>query len=155
VADLYRAQLRRVGMSGARLLVESFILLDPHHVLRAGLVPYWSFFPVSRAAWQLRDYLESAGPYDEIDVLLFSNGVRSQGQAGPDVWRSLAQQARRRGRLLAVDERRFPADFGTFGRYGPALRRIPTAPGRVALAPAEALAHLMAQPGVATRSTKP
>jgi hypothetical protein len=66
------------------------------------------FFPGVTGRMAAAGLPRVGGTYDEIDVLLFSNGVRSQGQAGPDVWRSLAQQARHRGRLLAVDERRFP-----------------------------------------------
>lgn len=54
-------------------------------------------------------------------------GCGPRGLADVDVWRDLAGQARRRGGLLAVDASRFPADFATFARYGPALRRWPDA----------------------------
>jgi hypothetical protein len=127
VADLYRAWLRSRGGGASRLLVESFIVHDPWQVLRIGAVPYWTFFPVRSAAAALEDYLRRAEPYDEIDIMLFSHGVRSEGLADVGTWRRLAGLARRRGDLLGVDARSFPADFSVFARYGPALARLPSA----------------------------
>jgi hypothetical protein len=41
VSELYRQWLRHLGGTGNRLVVECGRLIEPWHVLRAGLVPYW------------------------------------------------------------------------------------------------------------------
>jgi hypothetical protein len=124
VAELYRQWLRERGYPDGRLLVESFVLLDPVHALRAGLVPYWTVFPVDESADLLARHLAEPGRHvDEAYLMLFSHGVRSAGLAGPGRWREVVGHARAI-QLLGVDESRFPADFGVFGRFGPALRRV-------------------------------
>jgi hypothetical protein len=76
-------------------------------------------FPVQPSLQRAHRYLAAAGPYRDVGVLLFSHGVDSIGLARPAEWRALPGG----GRLLGVGERRFPADFPAFARYGPALRR--------------------------------
>ncbi|MFF4618898.1 hypothetical protein [Nonomuraea jabiensis] len=44
VADLYRSWYRRRGLPGDRLLVESFLLMEPWRALRSGSVPYRMVF---------------------------------------------------------------------------------------------------------------
>jgi hypothetical protein len=60
VAELYRGWYRRLGRPADRLLVESFMLVDPWWTLRAGLVPYWSMFPVRPSLDGLHAYLDDA-----------------------------------------------------------------------------------------------
>lgn len=119
VADLYRRWYAQRGLSTGRLLVESFVLHDPVAALRSGRVPYWTLFPVQPSLHRARSYLASTDPYQDTAVLLFSHGVDSIGLARPREWRQLPGRVH----LLGVDEHRFPADFPTFARYGPALRR--------------------------------
>jgi hypothetical protein len=126
VADAFRAWLQQRGEPAQRLLVSSFIVHDPWRTITTASVPFWTFFPVRRAAQDLADYLDRAR-YDEVDILLFSNGVPSRGQVDAPSWERLAQRARRRGGLLGVDADAFPADFAAFARYGPALRSLPPA----------------------------
>jgi hypothetical protein len=76
-------------------------------------------FPVQPSLRRTRDHLAAADPYRDVGVLLFSHGVDSIGLARPAEWRALPGG----GRLLGVSERRFPADFPAFARYGWALRR--------------------------------
>jgi hypothetical protein len=99
------------------------IRTDAVSIVRHG---YWTYFPTGEAAQVLADYLDGH-TFDEIDIMLFSHGTRSRGLAEVDSWEQLANRARRRGRLLAVDRSAFPADFVTFARYTPALRRLPRA----------------------------
>jgi hypothetical protein len=66
VADLYRRWYARSGVPARRLLVESFVLLDPWLVARTRSVPFWATFPVERSARALERYLDRAEPYDEI-----------------------------------------------------------------------------------------
>jgi hypothetical protein len=126
VADTTRAWLRGCGEPAERLLVSSFIVHDPWRTITSASVPFWTFFPVLPAADDLGAYLDTHR-YDDIDVLLFSHGVRSRGLADAGVWQGLADRAGRRGRLLGTDPSAFPADFPTFVRYTRALRSLPDA----------------------------
>jgi hypothetical protein len=126
VADVLRSWTRRRGGAGQRLLVSSFVLHDPWRTFATGSVPFWTFFPVESAARDLADYLASTS-YDDVDVLLFNHGARSRGLADARTWQRIAERARRRGRLLGVDPRAFPADFAVFARYTSALRSLPDA----------------------------
>jgi len=134
VADLYRWWYRRHRRPATRLLVEQFVLLDPHLALTRGLVPYWSAFPVDASADALERHLDAADhavePYDEILMTLFSHGTEGVGLAGIDRWRSLLGRARGRGAFLGVDPERFPRDFASFVRFSRELRAVgpPVAP---------------------------
>lgn len=126
VAETTRRWLQDRGEPGERLLVSSFIVHDPWRTMTTASVPFWTFFPVRRAADDLAAYLDRAA-YDEIGVMLFSHGTRSQGLADTATWQDLAGRARSRGRLLGVDPNAFPADFTTFAAYAKALRSLPDA----------------------------
>jgi hypothetical protein len=148
VAETMRAWLRDHDNPAQRLLVSSFIVHDPWRTLTTGSVPFWTFFPVQSAAADLEAYLGTAA-YDEIDIMLFSHGVRSRGLADAQTWQNLADRAGGRGRLLGVDAEQFPADFTAFARYTRALRTLPAARGRRVTMPVEvALAGLAAGPRV-------
>jgi hypothetical protein len=121
------AELARRRHGASRLLVEQFLMLDPVQADRAGAAPFWTVFGVRSSAAALGRYLDAADPYDDIDVLLFSHGVRSAGLADAASWQRLADRARHRGRLLAVNPRRYPADFASLARFVPELRRLPAA----------------------------
>jgi hypothetical protein len=76
------------------------------------------------AAW-LERYLDDAGPYDEIAMMLFAHGADSIGLAPIERWRGILNRARHRGMFLGVDERDYPRDFATFARYHAALPKLP------------------------------
>lgn len=124
VADLYRWWYRTRGFQADRLLVDSFIIMDPWWTLRLGAVPFWMKFNTEVSARALERYLGQTEPYDEIDLMLFAHGVRSIGLAPIERWRTILARARQRGRFVGVDEQAYPADFAVFARYNPALRRI-------------------------------
>jgi hypothetical protein len=126
VADLYRLWYEEHGLPTNRLLVESFILMEPWWALRTGSVPFWMVFNTESSADRLERYLEVADPYDFIDLMLFSHGVDSVGLAPIERWRSEVRRARKHGGFVGVDERRFPRDFATFVRYHTDLKKIPT-----------------------------
>ena len=125
VADLYRSWYARRGIEPARLLVESFILMEPYWALRTASVPYWSEFAVEPSVERLEAYLDGTDPYDEIRVMLFSHGTEGIGLARPDRWRGVLRRARRLGDFLGVDEDAFPRDFGALARYHPAVKSLP------------------------------
>lgn len=121
VADLHSEWLGANGRDATRLLVESFIMLDPVGAAAAGRVPYWTAFPVRPALDRLRDYLRHRS-FREVDVLLFPHGVRSAGLAEPADWLALGVAGRIR--LPATDLRRYPADFRALATYSAAIQRL-------------------------------
>jgi hypothetical protein len=133
VAELYRFWYRTRGLEGNRLVVDSFILMDPWWTLHLGAVPFWMKFNTETSANALERYLDEVEPYDEIHLMLFAHGVSSIGLTPIERWRALLDRARRQGRFVGVDEKAYPADFATFARYHPAIRAIP---GRHPLPPA-------------------
>ncbi|MEU6089762.1 hypothetical protein ABZ865_23720 [Streptomyces sp. NPDC047085] len=124
VADLYRATYAERGVPTGRLLVDSFLLLDPWQTLRTGSVPYWSVFGTEASRAGLEHYLDTTDPYDEIRVLLFNHGTDSIGLAGSEDWRRTAARARKIGILTGVDAAAYPRDFASLIRSHQALSRI-------------------------------
>lgn len=122
VADLHRWWYRQRGLPDDRLVVESFMLLDPWQVLRTASVPYWTVFPVQSSLAAVDRYLD-AERFDDVRVGLFCHGVESQGLAGAADW---ARLMRTGGGFLGVDPGRYPSDLGSFFGFGRALRRLPT-----------------------------
>jgi len=151
VADTVRVWLRRRGEVAERLLVSSFIVHDPWRTIATASVPFWTFFPVRSAALDLADYLDRSA-FDDIDIMLFSHGVVSRGLADARTWQRLADRAGRRGRLLGVDAKAFPADFNVFVRYTKSLKGLPDATRPwSALSVEEALAGLAAAPRISVQ----
>jgi pimeloyl-ACP methyl ester carboxylesterase len=128
VAELYRWWYRRAGLPDDRLLVESFVLLDPRLALTTGSVPYWSTFPVDASAEAIERYLDTTEPYDEIHLTLFSHGTDGVGVTPIDRWRTLLTRARRHGAFLGVAPARYPRDFGSFGRFHGELSNLSSRP---------------------------
>jgi hypothetical protein len=60
VADLYRWWNHQRGIIGNRLLVSSFILLEPYWTIRTGSVPYWMVFNKEPSATDVESYLQSS-----------------------------------------------------------------------------------------------
>ncbi|WP_225094622.1 hypothetical protein [Streptomyces sp. CoH27] len=126
VADLCRAAYAERGVPTDRLLVESFLLLDPRQALRTGSVPFWTVFGTETCRAGLEEYLDGTEPYDEIRVLLFNHGTESIGLAPAENWRRTAARARKIGVLTGVDAAEYPRDFAGLVRSHQALGRIRT-----------------------------
>jgi hypothetical protein len=125
VADFHRWWYGLRGIPAQRLLVDSFILMEPWWTLRTGSVPFWMVFNTEPSALALGRYLDASGPWDEIGLMLFSHGVDSVGLVPLERWRALLARARRHGRFVGVDERAYPRDFRAFIRYHGDCRRLP------------------------------
>jgi hypothetical protein len=125
VADLYRQWYRERGLADNRLVIDSFMLLDPWWTLRAGAVPYWSVFPVQPSLERLQRYLDNVDAYDYLHLGLFCHGVDSVGMASADQWRQVLQRARTAGDFAGVSPRHYPADPRTFFGFQQALRDLP------------------------------
>jgi hypothetical protein len=124
VAELYRWWYREREMPATRLVIDSFMLLDPWWTLRAGAVPYWSVFPVEPSLAMLRDYLDRTEPYDHLHLGLFCHGVESAGMASAAQWRQLLDRARVAGAFAGVSPERYPNDPMTFFRFRSAIRSL-------------------------------
>lgn len=120
VAEVYRTRYAETGDPSGRLIADTFVQLDPWWTLRTGSVPFWLPFSTEPDADALDAYLDSAGPYDEIYLSLFSHGVESVGLASADRWRSVTARAERRGGFLGTDPVEHPMDFGSYVRYNEA-----------------------------------
>ncbi|MFU8872686.1 hypothetical protein [Micromonospora sp. SL4-19] len=125
VADLYRWWHRQRDLPANRLLIDSFILLDPWRALLTGSVPYWTTFPVQPSLARLHRYLDGRDGYDYLHLALFCHGVNSVGTATAGQWRHLLRRARIEGIFAGVSPSRYPNDPYTFFGYQQALRAIP------------------------------
>jgi hypothetical protein len=125
VADFYRTSYWHRGLPGDRLVIESFVYLQPWWIQRTGAVPYWSVFPVDPSTDQLQEYLDQIEtPYEEMYLNLFSNGIQSIGQASIERWYELLRYARLHGTTLGVDETSYPHDYASAVRYYTALKKL-------------------------------
>jgi len=127
VANLYRWWYRGAGsgLHPDRLIIESFFLMDPWHVLETASVPFWTVFNAESSARAAERYLESCSVFDDIRAVVFSHGIESPGLAPMSSWMSLLQRARVSSGLLGVNPRQYPKDFQVFLRFHNALRRLP------------------------------
>lgn len=123
VADLYRWWYRQRGMIANRLLVESFVVMEPYWTLRTGSVPFWMVFNKQPSRDCLGAYLDRVSPFDEVYMMLFSHGVDSVGLCPIERWREILQRARKHGGFIGVDEREYPRDFGVFARYHKEIKK--------------------------------
>src|SRR5919109_1763879 len=117
VADLHRWWYARRGIEPRRLVADSFIVMEPYWTLHTASVPWWAKFGVEPSAERLEGYVNDAGSFDEIGIMLFSHGIRGAGFAPIERWRAILRRARVRGYFIGVDEATYPRDFATFKRY--------------------------------------
>lgn len=125
VADLYRGWYQARGISANRLLLESFIVLEPWWTLRTGAVPFWMEFNMEPSLNAVHKYLDSTDPFDEIRLMLFNHGVEAVGLPTVEEWESLLRRARRAGSWVGAEPPEFPLDYAQFARYHTALQQIP------------------------------
>jgi hypothetical protein len=126
VAELYRGWYRERGLDSRRLLVESFVLLEPWLTLSTGATPFWMVFNKEPSLAAVEQYIRSADPFDEIYLTLFSHGVDSVGLPSIDRWATVLGRAHRSGRFVGVDPSAFPRDFAVFLRFHRDLASIAT-----------------------------
>ncbi|WP_263247719.1 hypothetical protein [Saccharopolyspora rosea] len=124
VADLHRAWYRECGIDDRRLLIDSFLLVEPWWTLRTGSVPFWLSFNTRPSLRAAHAYLDSADPFDEIRLVLFAHGTESIGLPPMRDWDRLTSRARRLGEFTGVDPRAFPRDLAVHARAHRDLTRV-------------------------------
>jgi hypothetical protein len=127
VAELFRDWYAEHGRPAGRLVVSSFLLMDPLLSIRTGSVPYWALFGTRPSAERLAGYLSSTAGYDDIRLTVFPHGTESIGLAGIGEWQALLGRARRHGQLLAVEPSRYPRHFRALSGFHRQLSRLPRA----------------------------
>lgn len=138
-ADFYLWWNRRRGIPETRLIVDSFILMEPYWTVRSGAVPFWMLFNTRPSAVALNDYLSNGRSFEELYLMLFSHGVESVGVVPIHQWKRILARAPR-GDFIGVDEDKYPRDFATFVRYHDDL--IAKVPAPYPVPPALALNEL-------------
>lgn len=126
VADLYRWWYAERGWPTNRLLISSFVVLDPYWALRTASVPYWMRFNMQPSLEAVRDYLDAREPFDDIYLMLFQHGAEAVGITDGSHWqREVLDRARRTGATLGADLDEFPLDFASYGRFHRELKALP------------------------------
>jgi hypothetical protein len=125
VADVYRRWLRGAGKAGDRLVVECGRLLDPWHVLRAGLVPYWCRGAVTESVAAAELWLAGSEPFASVEILPEPPGRRPPDLADPSQWRAVAGFAGRRGVVDGPCRRGYPYRVRGVDHATRVLRRHP------------------------------
>jgi hypothetical protein len=111
IAELFRDRYAEAGLPDGRLLVSSFLLMDPMLAMRTGSVPYWALFGAQPSLERLAGYLSRAARYDDIRLTIFPHGVESIGLPGIGEWQAMLGYARQGGQLLAIEPGRYPRHF--------------------------------------------
>ncbi len=124
IAELYRWWYRARGIDAQRLLVECFALLEPWWAMRTRSVPFWMAFNGEHSAEPLERYVRGAQPFDEILLMLLSNGVESIDFAPRQRWEQILRLAKRRGVFAGVNPDQFPHDMRSFFKYYDDLDRL-------------------------------
>jgi hypothetical protein len=123
VANLYEWWNQKRHINDQRLLVESFIVMEPYWTVRTGSIPFWMVFNKEPSAEALEAYLRRHQSFKEIYLMLFSHGVNSVGLVPIDRWLRALECAQRYGSFVGVDTQAYPRDFGVFVRYNPDLKQ--------------------------------
>jgi hypothetical protein len=124
VADFHRDWYAELGIPENRLLLESFIVLEPYWALRTGTVPFWMCFNKEPSRQAAERYLSSVQPYDRLYMMLFAHGMNSIGLPPIAAWQRLTEYARRGGGFLGMNPGAYPAHFSVYAKYSAELRAL-------------------------------
>lgn len=128
VAGLFREWYAARGLPANRLIVSSFLLMDPMLALRTGSVPYWAMFGSQPSLDRLAGYLSGTPAYDDIRLTVFPHGADSIGLPGIGEWEAELRNARRHGELIAIDPAHYPRHFRSLTGFHRELNRLPRVP---------------------------
>ena len=133
IAGLFRDWYAGHALPTGRLLVSSFVLMDPMLAMRTGLVPYWALFGTQPSLDRLADYLARTHGYDDIRLTVFPHGADSIGLASIGKWQAVLRNARQHGQLIAIEPGHYPRHFRALTGFHRELSRLPRVPALPAL----------------------
>ncbi|MDQ3938415.1 MAG: hypothetical protein M3253_07015, partial [Chloroflexota bacterium] len=122
VADLYRDWYARRRIRTNRLVIQSFLQVEPWWTLRTGSVPFWMKFQMEPSLEWVNAYLDGAEPYDDIRAIMMNHGVESVGLPSVADWERVLDRATERGAFLGLKPDEFPFDLEHFARYHDAFQ---------------------------------
>jgi hypothetical protein len=128
VAELFRDWYAGHALPTGRLLVSSFLLMDPILAMRTGLVPYWALFGTQPSLDRLAGYLASTTRYDDIRLTVFPHGAESIGVPSVGKWQEVLRNARQHGQLIAIEPGHYPRHFRALTGFHRELSRLPRVP---------------------------
>jgi hypothetical protein len=128
IAGLFRDWYAAHALPAGRLLVSSFLLMDPMLAMRTGLVPYWALFGTQPSLDRLAGYLSGTPGYDDIRLTVFPHGAESIGLAGIGEWQAVLRSARQHGQLIAIEPGHYPRHFRALTGFHRELSRLPRVP---------------------------
>lgn len=124
VADFHREWYAERGVQENRLLLESFIVMEPYWALRTGTVPFWMTFNKEPSLQSAERYLSAVERYDKLYIMLFAHGMNSVGLPAIGDWFGLTKHARLGGDFLGVNPKAYPAHFSVYAKYSAKLRAL-------------------------------
>lgn len=122
-ADLYQWWYKQNNIDSSCLLVECFALLEPWMTLLTASTPFWLAFNTTPSLKTVESYLKNGKVFDEICLMLMSNGIEGIGQVSIEEWKGVLSHAKKQGAFLGVDEQKYPLDFMSFLRYHGELKK--------------------------------
>lgn len=128
IAGLFRDWYQTHGRPASRLLVSSFLLMDPMLAVRTGSVPYWALFGTRPSLDRLAGYLSGTPAYDDIRLTVFPHGAESIGLPGIGEWQAVLRNARRHGELVAIEPGHYPRHFRALTGFHRELSQLPRGP---------------------------
>jgi hypothetical protein len=114
VAELYRWWYQQKGVIVNRLVAENYIVHEPYWNLRTGSVPFWLKSDSSSSAQWLGEYLGKTKPYDEIFMMLHSEGMNTLNAASKERWNEILQKAEKKHDYIGQEEEGFQAGTKSF-----------------------------------------
>ena len=124
VADLYHDWYECIDRPTKRLVVGSFVQVEPHWTLRTASLPFWATFNCQPSLDHLRGYLENTLEFDQIRMMILAHGTASVGLPALEDWR----RAMRRGSddvdFLGVSEDTYPQHFAAIAKYSEEVRAL-------------------------------
>ncbi len=117
IADLYRWWGRRRAIKEQRLLVESYLMVEPHWTIRSGVIPYWMGFNSENSARHLEGYLRRNGRFEEALMMLSTQETEAPEQVPFEHWRALLKSGAGEVQFIGMDEGYSSTDLSLLLKY--------------------------------------
>ena len=117
VADLYRWWGRRRAIKEQRLLVESYLMVEPYWTIRSGVIPYWMGFNSENSARHLEGFLSRNGGFEEALMMLSTQETEAPELVPFEHWRALLKSSAGEVHFIGMDKHYSPTDLSLLLKY--------------------------------------